>query len=649
MSILFKIRRNLYHVKYISKMVLSTSTNKLQKNFRSFHLNTSLRIKMFLEFENKYAYAIMENKGYSMSLTKDKDNIKQYIPITDEEFTELMQENWVHKTPDQIFDYFSKLGVYCYNNGLCISNKMFDTFIDHLTDNIKLATDKQLMSLFYALCKWPETESIRTRNYIEIWAALDDECLHRMKEWKIDQLLSFISLFYMLNVTKVSDFSLKSLRKLASKSKQLTASQLVQTLFFVGIVRKPPFDMHFLEVCLDNKFSEFTIDDLAIMSMGFFKSKTPLRNTELVCKIIDRIIENSTNIHEVSLAALLKIVRYSMKLVNHNKIYDVLDVLQHEIPRLSLMCNVHIALLGTSTLVLHKPCLTQIAIKTMESISQARLKDLERLVLTYGTFNWKPQTEKCFFQSVIDEFRKPERCDEITKHGRSFACSITFLGLLGIYPRDLMNKALDPDFLRNTYGKQCVLYGKEILSIDNSAEIFYPDATMNRLSDKCSVILAKKYTDFVPSENYSKQYNITERMMLDVMRILKDSRGGDNFVIGDHILTHHQRGDIIICNDCSGKPLPVVDVFKQTKFGLLQKLPNDNEWIILVITGRNGIIHNNNTPSGHFLNKIKELNALGYNAGLVLWSKYSTLETDEDKLNYINDVIKEAVNNKNSK
>ncbi|XP_059060054.1 uncharacterized protein LOC131853231 isoform X2 [Achroia grisella] len=611
MSIFFKVSRNLYAHKFVYKMIICNESKRLKNNLRYFYYNTNLRVKMFLEHENKYAYEIMESKGYTMSITKNNENINQYTPISENQFNELIQENWSLKTPEQLFDYFPKLASYCTRNGMCISNKIFDTFVDHFTDNIKFATDKQLVSLFYSACQWPETESIRTRNYIEIWAALDEECLNRMKEWSLDQLLSFISLFYMLNVTRYSDFSLKSLQKLATKSKQLTTSQLVQTLFFVGILRKPPFDMHFLEVCFDNTFSDYTIDDIAIISMGFFKSKTPLRSVDLVCKIIDKVIENAADIHEVSLAALLKIIRYSMKVVNHNKIYELLDVLQHQVPRLSHMCNVHIALLGSSTLTLHKSCLTTIAEKTVESMSETRLKDLERLVLTYGTFNWKPEMERCFLQAVVDELRKPERSSEINKHGRSFACTISFLGLLGIYPIDLMNKVLDPDFLKNTYGKYYVLYGREILTINNSAEIFYPNNSMNRLNDKCCVLLAKKYTDYVPSDNYKKQYNVTERMFLDVMRILKESRGGDDFVIGDHILPHHQRGDIIICNDCNGTAVPVADIFKEMKFGLIRKVPNDNKWIVLVIAGKNGTIHSYNTPSGHFLSALVEVFGIG--------------------------------------
>lgn len=534
----FKIARYLSYQTQISSKYINC-TKVLNNTCRNFHYSSRLYRKMFLEHENKYAYDVMKSKGYVVNFPAVTKN---NLIFNEEIFDKVLQEDWSKKTFLQLIETFSVLGSFSSENNLCISNKRFDSFIDTLTDSLSQASDEELRLVFHYLLKWPETESIRTRNFIEVWVALDDECLNRMKRWSFDHMLSFVALFYMLNVTRVSDFSLKCLQKMASKAKQLTPNQLVQTMFFVGIMRKSPFDVHNLEVQISKLFREFTIDELAIISMGFFKSKTPIRDMEIISRIISKMIEIPKDIHEVSLAALLKIIRYSMRVTSDDKIYNLLDVLQHEIPRLSLMCNVHLALLGTATLTLHENCLSSIASSSICNMNKARLKDLERLVLTYGTFNFIPDTKECYFQKVINELRNPERLPEIQKHGRSFASCVTYLGHLGIYPTDLMNKILSPEFLLNTYGKQCMSYGREILVIHNSAKIFCPEVSLHYLSDKYCELLAKKYTDYVPNEEYPKQYNVSERMMLDVMRILRECRGGAEFVTGDHIVTHHQRG-----------------------------------------------------------------------------------------------------------
>ncbi|RVE43951.1 hypothetical protein evm_011383 [Chilo suppressalis] len=599
---------------------------------------------MYMEYENQHAYNIMENKGYVTKI-----NLEEIMDasLSSENFNKILNDNWNNKSPSEIYHAFSLLGIYSSKNAMCISNEIFDSFIDNLTDNISFATDEELKTLFYSLLKWPETASVRTRNYIEVWVALDDECLNRLKRWTLDEMLQFLGLFYMLNVTKASDFSLKALQKLTSKSKQLSPCQLVQTMFYIGIMRKAPFDMHNLELHLEQLFPEFTVDELAIMAMGFFKSKTPIRNTDLTTKIIYKVIENSKDIHEVSLASLLKVIRYSLKVSNDNIIYKMLDKLQYEIPRLSVMCNVHLVLVGMATLTLHRQCLESIAESTVRSITKTRIKDLERLVLTFGTFNLVPNIKENFFEIILEELRKPERIPEIEKHGRSFACCISFLGYLGIYPVDLMNKVLSPDFLLNTYGKQPMTYGREVLVIHNTAKLFCSESKMSLLSDKQATILARKYTDYVPSENPKKQFNMSERIMLDVMSALKQCRGGEEYVVAGHILTHHQRGDIIICNDSNGLPVKVKELFHNTPFGLMQKPPDHNSWVVLIMAGKNAIIHNSNVPTGPTTTKVKEVKALGFSANLVFSSKYNMLDSSEAKADYLNNLINEAISNKN--
>ncbi|XP_063823431.1 uncharacterized protein LOC135073251 [Ostrinia nubilalis] len=631
------------HTNYTNILLKSTQPNVLQKSQRNLHVTNLTQRKMFMETENQYAYSLMEKKGYALiSLSNPK--LSNYCEVDKEHFDKIMNENWSKQSPSLLFEAFLKLAIFSYDNNLNISNKIFDSFIDSLTDNIGLATDEELKLLFHYLLKWPETESIRTRNYIEVWAALDDECLNRLNRWSFDQMLGFVSMFYMLNVTKYSDYCLKCIQKLAYKAKHLTPNQLVETLFFVGIMRKSPNDMHALEIHLDKLFESFSIDELAIMSMGFFKSKTPIRSNDLVSKIGDKVIEQSKDVHEVSLAALLKIIRYSNKALD-GQVYKILDVLQHEIPRLSVMCRVHLALLGTATLSLHKECLHKIAMSTLSEIDKTRLKDLERLILTFGTLNFAPETETCLFQKVVEELRKPERLPEIEKHGRSFACCVSYLAYLKIYPLDLMNKVLSPEFLERTYGKHHITYGREVLAIHNSAKIFCSEKNMNYLSDKCATSLAKKYTDYVPNEEYKKQYNVSERMFLDVMKTLKDNRGGNEYVVGGHIVTHHQRGDVIVCNNHDYQPMEVKKQFSSVPFGNLHKPPDGNNWVALVVAGRNTMIQETGTPTGPFETKVRELGALGFHAELVLWSKYTLLETKEAKTKYLNSLIKSAIHN----
>ncbi|XP_068629636.1 FAST kinase domain-containing protein 5, mitochondrial-like [Battus philenor] len=636
----YKLLRHLLHSNYRNqvKNVVDKRNNVIFSQRRYLYSSSKFCVKMHMEHEYNYAYSIMENKGYALKINFDDKMRSSSV----HSLQDLLSQNWSQEKPKKIFETFPLLGQVCSEQNLCISNKIFDDFIDNLTDNLADASDEELKSVFYSLLNWPQVKYNRTRNFIEVWVALEDECLKRLKHWTYDEMLMFVTLFYMLNIIRVSDFPHKCLLRLASKAKHLTPAQLVQCMFFIGVRKYSPDNVHNFEVCISENFDKFTIDELAIISMGFFKGKTPIRNINFVENIINKMKENSSQIHEISLIALLSIIHYSVKYGTDDTIYNLLDKLHSEIPRLSVLCNVHLGLLGTSTSTLHKGCLNAIADKINASMSEARIKDLERLALIFGTLNYKPNC-KDLFSNIIKEFKKPEREPEINYHGRSFACGIANLGLLGLYDQELIKKVLDPIFLEKTYGKYCVTYGREILTLHNIATIFFKDSNISPLSDKEAVLLAKKYTYFLPDEKFQKKFNTIERIFLDVFDILNESRGS-GYVTGGHVISHHPRGDIILCNDSKGSAVSVRDAINNN--GLLWSPPDSKTWIVLVIGGRNCLIRNTNIPSGQYSSKIRELKTLGFCAELVIPEILARCETNDAKLQYLNDLINKAVKNK---
>lgn len=539
-SMKYILRKCLKHSSLIRCTLNQQLPNILNFQGNNFSTTSNFFVKMFIEKENKYAYEIMEKYGYGTQLNSF---ILMNTPIlSSDEFHNTICKDWSKESPSEIFRAFPLIASYCSKNNVCISNTMFDNYVDSLADNVENSTDEELKSHFFTLSEFPETASIRTRNYVEIWAALDDACLNRYKDWSYDEVLSFCALFYKLNATKASDFCYKSIQKLTYRACKLSKSQLVQSLFFIAAMRFSPKDIHGMELAVEKYFDELCTDELAIVSMGFFKSKIPIRSVSLISNFIDRIIENVSTINEVTLTALLKVIRLSRKIPFDDKICKLLDKLESEIPRLSVMCNVHVALLASSTLTLHDGCFHKIAKVVLTNMSETRVKDIERLVLTYGTFNIVPHTEHNVIEKMIDELRKADRQNEIHKHGRSYACCVAYLGLLSYYPIDLMATVLNKEFLEKSYGKYCLSYGREILTLYNLVKIFHKEKCLETPTEKEAITLAKKYTDYLPNENYPKQYNVTEKMYLDVRKVIEEDRGGPKYVVGHHILTHHQRG-----------------------------------------------------------------------------------------------------------
>lgn len=148
-----------------------------------------------------------------------------------------------------------------------------------------------------------------------------------------------------------------------------------------------------------------------------------------------------------------QIIRYSPHIPLVDQLSELLTRLVPEVDRLSILCCVHIALAGTNTQLFHPEILNKIAKKFVQDISATRLKDLERLTFALTMFNFSPKTTPDIFDTVLAELRNPVRENEFSMYPRCLPSCVHYLGLQQIYPHDLINKVLDPEFLKNTYGK----------------------------------------------------------------------------------------------------------------------------------------------------------------------------------------------------
>lgn len=52
------------------------------------------------------------------------------------------------------------------------------------------------------------------------------------------------------------------------------------------------------------------VDELAIVALGYFKTKTKIKLVPIFKTMIEKVVENSETIHEISLSAILKVNIY---------------------------------------------------------------------------------------------------------------------------------------------------------------------------------------------------------------------------------------------------------------------------------------------------------------------------------------------------
>lgn len=257
--------------------------------------------------ENTYAHNLFLNSSkYANTVMRPNTT---YAYVTNEEALKILEQDWSSMTSAEIVSAVKRLS---YNI------RYSDTKLDPLeyakafnTLNIKELTDDHLIIVMQHLVpfsnrtSWNFYENLRKR--------IDRECMIRFSRLPIEKTLYLCDILYQMTPKNSNDFSSQyiwySIKQLGNKPQKLSPQHLVQILFFLNIYRKPPINMYEFEYRLEQCINDLSINELAIATLGFFKTSTKLRNPALVNYIIERTTAEIDIVDTVSIAGIIKLVR----------------------------------------------------------------------------------------------------------------------------------------------------------------------------------------------------------------------------------------------------------------------------------------------------------------------------------------------------
>lgn len=266
------------------------------------HINDPI----FKYIENNHAYKILQGiPEYKYTLYNKSTNVES-IQLSKTEFEEILIKNWRSKSATDILEGFKRVSNYARENNVPLSNNCFDKIVDGLMDHCKNLTDDELAELLNIMRKFPVSETLTSHNFQDMWSALDDVCCLRYDKWSIDKLLQFADLWYLLGLLKHIDYTKNCIKRITKKLKVITKPQFVHTLFLINIIRKP-IDMFEYECKLEKFVQDLTLEELGIVAMGFFKTRTCIKGTFIIRQIIEKLMEETTTVNEITLSAILKV------------------------------------------------------------------------------------------------------------------------------------------------------------------------------------------------------------------------------------------------------------------------------------------------------------------------------------------------------
>lgn len=523
-----------------------------------------------------------------------------------------------------------------------VTDKRFEQLCRCLLNEIKNLTDEQLINVLRGMLFWPNEEL--NELFFEICKELDNICLQRCKYWGIERCLFAMDHFYRLNVIRYSEFVWVSIGRLSNKISKLPTKQFLHLMFLAGTCRRwhPSINMYNVEYTLEQCLDELSIDEVAIVGAAFFKTQSKIHSTSLLDKIYVKLICNLgiRDLSSVTLSSLLKFARHSTPYESVDNMKNLMDVLVEKIDSVNLMCCVHIALLGTQAAVFHKETLKKVAQRLVSDINKARIKDIERIILSLATFNYNPELRPCVFETAIRELERPERNAEILQYSRPYVSALNYLAMQNVYSYYCINFVFSEEFLRSYCGKVINKFTvrPELLFLSNSILIERPDYNGNQLQPLLRASVCSHVSWKIPSEQ--RKTSRFERLFLDVKNILEQMYGEEHYIHPCYVLPHTSKPDIILClRDEVAQVIPQ-EMRINTFEDMTQPPSNIGTWYCFLFLAKFLTINGTDEPLGIFLTKIRQLKQLNYVPVVIKQNEWNGIQTEKTRKEYVSKLIR---------
>lgn len=256
--------------------------------------------------ENKFAHNLFLNSSKYAQTVMQPSRTHAYV--TNEEVLQLLEQDWNLMTSQQILSAVKKLSYNIHYSSKLVDPCRYEDAMNALCANREQLSDQDLMTTIQYLVPlyWHLSECLF---YQELCNKLDKECVKRFSQLHINQMLMVCDTLYLLNRRSNSEYIWYAVRKLGNKVNKLSPHHLVQLLFLLNVCRKPPVNMYELEYRLEQCLDDLTINELGVATLGFFKTRTPIRSAQMLGNIMRKTISEIEIADSVSIGGIAKLIR----------------------------------------------------------------------------------------------------------------------------------------------------------------------------------------------------------------------------------------------------------------------------------------------------------------------------------------------------
>lgn len=172
-------------------------------------------LTVFMDSENWNAHCSLVNDPTYSKTVISHDDRRDLPTVTEDHFRNLIAKDFRSRTVENVCDDFLKVTAYATSSDFALVDVMFDGLRERLTTVLPIMTDSQLMTVLKLVSLW-NTKDVNDPKFKSFWLQLDAQCIERHQNWSTDKLLLFMDHWYIMNLSRFSNFILSGVNKLAS-------------------------------------------------------------------------------------------------------------------------------------------------------------------------------------------------------------------------------------------------------------------------------------------------------------------------------------------------------------------------------------------------------------------------------------------------
>lgn len=212
-------------------------------------------------------------------------------------------------TNEELVERLNFVSNYCREHDISITSEDFDKFIDNLTQKLSEFNENEVIAAVQIFSRMPlEAVTRNSRNFVELWMALDDHTARCAMQWDIDRMLAVCDVWIGIPLAKKTRFVKMICNKFAKERKNLPAQQLVRAVSFSNSMQKFDENNINFEKDLERVIDELSLDEVSRLCYTFNKSKARVQKVSLARKILDKCIaEDTKGLEDVDLKRLVEV------------------------------------------------------------------------------------------------------------------------------------------------------------------------------------------------------------------------------------------------------------------------------------------------------------------------------------------------------